>query len=148
GMQRVPNRLGLQPASREMREQTVLRVLLPRGRSGDALHLIGVREHDAPMKVAEAPAVGDEIARQPVEQLRVGWWIALLSEIVRRAHQAVAEMPTPNPIDDDARGERIFRTGQPLGESGATAVRRTGGGKTGDSKHGWETWRDDFERLT
>ena len=38
------------------------------------------------------------------------------AEIVGRAHQPLAKMPSPHAIDDNARGERLARIGEPLGE--------------------------------
>ena len=43
-------------------------------------------------------------------------WIAGGAEVVRRPHDALAEMPLPDPIDHHARGQRVRRLGEPQGK--------------------------------
>src|SRR5438445_8301684 len=55
----------------------------------------------------------DEITGQPVEQLRMCGRLALAAEVAGRGHNSLSEMPVPNPVDDDARRQRMARSGQP-----------------------------------
>jgi hypothetical protein len=59
---------------------------------------------------------------QVVEQQRVGGKIASGTEVIDRAHQALAEQVHPDAVDDDAGGERVLRMGDPLGKLEATAL--------------------------
>ena len=45
--------------------------------------------------------------------------LAHLAEVVRRAHDAFAEMMLPDAIDHHARGQRVLARGKPLGEPAA-----------------------------
>lgn len=66
------------------------------------------------MHLLERPAAPDELAREPVEELRVRGRAALRAERVRRLDNALAEVMHPNAVRDDARGERVIRAGNPL----------------------------------
>ena len=68
------------------------------------------------------PVTGDELARQPVEQLRVAGGRRLRAQVVRVVDQAPAEMSLPNSIDDDPRDERIVRIGEPAGQRRPSTV--------------------------
>ena len=57
-----------------------------------------------------------ELGGEPVEQLGVRRPFALRAEIVERLGKADAEELPPHAIDEDARGERIARGDQPVGE--------------------------------
>ena len=67
------------------------------------------------------PSAFDESQREPVEQFRVSRAQAKRAEVVRRADDALPEMPEPNPVGHHSGGERII-AGQPLGEPGAAAA--------------------------
>ena len=71
------------------------------------------------MQVLQAPAVLHELDREPVEQFRVRGPFAADAEVVGRAHQALAEVPLPDAVDDDAGRERVVRRGDPLGQGRA-----------------------------
>src|SRR5438093_5851356 len=47
--------------------------------------------------------------------------LAHLSQVVRIARNALAEVILPDAIDHDARGQRIFRTRNPIGQRQAAA---------------------------
>ena len=64
----------------------------------------------------DRPARGDELVRQPVEELGVGGLFAEDPEVVARRDDTPAEMPLPNAVDRDAGRQRIVRTGDPTPE--------------------------------
>ena len=73
----------------------------------------------------DAPALGDEAAGQPVEQLGMARRLGPHAEIAGSADQPLAEMVHPDPIDPDAGGQWIariddrpgqFEPSAPLGE--------------------------------
>ena len=72
------------------------------------------------MQLFEAPAVRDEAAREPVEQLGMRRRLAELAEVARRADEPAPEMVLPDAVDDHAGGERILRLREPR----ASAARR------------------------
>ena len=88
-------------------------------------HLVGLRRHDQPVHLLDAPAAVHELDRQPVEQLRMRRLLAHLAEVIERRHDAAAEMMMPDAIDDHARGQRIVRRRQPLRQR-PPAARRCG----------------------
>src|ERR1041384_1361256 len=55
------------------------------------------------MKRFQAPAVPDELAREPVKQFGMRRGRAGRAEIARRGHQAASEVMLPKAVDDDAR---------------------------------------------
>src|SRR5439155_13194647 len=121
----VPDRFGIEPSSREVREQAILRIHLQRLRSAYALHFISARQHHEPVQMFDAPPVRDKLARQPVEQLGMRWWLALSPEIIWRPDNSLAKMPRPNSIHNHARGQWIFvRRSKPFRQSSATSRRR------------------------
>src|SRR5438067_9039138 len=76
------------------------------------------------MKLFEAPAVLDEFDGEPVQQLRMGRTLAARPEVVRRADEALTEVPLPDAIDDDACRERVLRRGDPVGKCRAPRTGR------------------------
>ena len=75
------------------------------------------------MQMLQTPAGRDEIPGQPVEQLRVAGSLPHHAEIIFRGHQAFAEMPLPDTVDDDARHQGMIRLGKPTGQPQAKAGR-------------------------
>ena len=73
------------------------------------------------MQRLHAPAVLDERRRKPVEQLGMTRAIAAQTEVVRRFHEARAEVVLPDAVHDYARGEWIARIGDPARELGTRA---------------------------
>ena len=68
------------------------------------------------MQCFHRPAVVDEFARQPIEQLRVRGRIGLRAEVAARAHQPRAKERSPGTIDGHASDQRIGVADQPAGE--------------------------------
>ena len=68
------------------------------------------------MEFLELPVLGDELARQPVEQVRVRGALAVEAKVVRRADDAAAEMVVPDAVNQHAGGQRILGAGDPLGQ--------------------------------
>src|SRR5262249_57344180 len=89
----------------------------------------------------DGPATVHEAVGQPVEQLRVRWWLAEGAEVVRRPYQALAEVPAPQPIDHDAACEWVVATDQPLRQlepAASLAVKRR---RLGTGQHVWHVAR-------
>ena len=77
------------------------------------------------MSVLLAPLGRDELARQPVEQLRMRRLLALLAEVVERRHDAAAKELMPDAIDRHASRQRIGRIDEPAWPGPADrAIRR------------------------
>src|SRR5258708_15709089 len=68
------------------------------------------------MQALEAPALIDELRRQPVEQIRMRRGFPLCAEVIGCPHDRLPEMPAPDPIDQDPRRQRVFGSRQPAGE--------------------------------
>jgi hypothetical protein len=97
-------------------EQAVERVeVVELGPVGRGL-AVGGGGDDAADELLAAPAAGDEVARQPVEQFRVRGRLAGGAEVVGRGDQAGAEEFAPDVIDGDAGGQRVVRRDKPAGE--------------------------------
>ena len=90
------------------------------------------------MHLLDAPPLGDEAVRQPIEQLRVARRLALDAEVLRGLHQAGAEGELPEAVDGDAGGEGVVRADEPAREGEAVSGlagrqgREDGGGAGGD----------------
>ena len=75
---------------------------------------IGLRGHDQPVQLFDAPAVIDKVTRQPVQQLRMRGTGAHLAEIARRGHDPVAgEVLCPDPIGHHPRCQGVVGIGDP-----------------------------------
>src|SRR5262245_19749868 len=68
-----------------------------------------------------------KLDRQPIEQIRVRWGLALQAEILRRRNQSGAEILLPDAVDHRARGRRRIAINQPFSER--QPIRRGAGGK-------------------
>src|SRR5688572_19915297 len=68
------------------------------------------------MELLETPPALHELDGEPVQQFGMGRLLTHLAEIVDCRHDAAAEVMVPHPVDDDARGQRILRRRDPLGE--------------------------------
>ena len=64
-----------------------------------------------------APALRDELGGQPVEQLRMRRRRALRAEVLARLDEPASEDLLPEPIDGDARDERVALVDQPAREA-------------------------------
>ena len=69
--------------------------------------MIRRRGHDQTMHLLHAPAAGNELGRQPVEQFRMTGRLASQAEVVWRVDQTTTETLLPHAVDDDSRCERI-----------------------------------------
>lgn len=76
---------------------------------------IGMAGDDETDHSAEVP-VGHEFSGEPVEEFRVGGGFALGAEVVGLGAEAGAEELPPEPVHDDACGERVLRGNDPVGE--------------------------------
>src|SRR5262249_29148392 len=67
------------------------------------------------------------LAREPLQELRVGRRFATRAKVVRSRNDALAEGVLPEPVDQDAGQESTGARagpGQPAGQGGATGTRR------------------------
>ena len=123
----IANRLRLEPAQPHLPEKLVLRIgpkgpfiILARG------CLAVDRGHHHPLdERLDAPAVGDEISRQPLEQFRVRGSGARLAEIFRRRDDAFPKKPPPDAVRHHPRNERFAppaRRGKPAGKRQSPAA--------------------------
>ena len=146
---RVAQPLGIEPPAVEMRQPDVLRVRLEglllgpgdRPVGPPAGHPVGPREHDPAVQALDRPAVLDEPAGQPVEQLGVRGGGAAGAEVARRGHQAAAEMVLPDAVDQHPGRQRVLRVGQGGGQLAAARSLRDGG-PVAAPEHGQEPPRD------
>src|SRR5215470_12421874 len=83
-----------------------------------------------------------KLDRQPIEQIRVRWGLALQAEILRRRNQSGAEIGLPDAVDHRARGRRRIAINQPFSER--QPIRRGAGGKR--MQESGNARRDDFVR--
>ena len=121
GEQGVADAFGVEAAAGKGGEQRVVRVLGEGVRVTRAGEAVGAREHDGAVQFFHRPAFGDEARGEPVEQFGMGRWLALFAKIVRRRDESFSEMLLPDAVRHDARGERIGRVEQPVGEAQASA---------------------------
>ena len=63
----------------------------------------------------------EQLAGQPIEQLRMARRLAQAAEVAAAIHQAAAEVILPEAIDHHARRQRIVGRGQPVGQRRAAA---------------------------
>ena len=120
----VANRFTFEALHPHVRKQPVVRIHLSRPLIRDARQAIRVRQHHLAVHRFHRPAAFAEAPGQVVEKLRVRWPVAGLAEIVDRPHQSLAEMMLPDAVHHDARGQRIIRTEQRLGQFQASAAIR------------------------
>ncbi len=86
---------------------------------------IGGRQHDLPMQPLDAPAILDEVHRQPVEQFRMRRQAPRATEIAQRLDDAATEVMMPDAIHEDARSKWMLWLSQPPRESQASSARLT-----------------------
>src|SRR5215469_18894390 len=73
------------------------------------------------MQPFQAPTILDKAGGEPIEQLGMGRWSTLRSEIIRSTHEALAKVVLPDAVDDDTRGQRMIGHGEPLRKGKAPA---------------------------
>src|SRR5437868_2446720 len=74
------------------------------------------------MELLEAPAFLHELARQPIEKLRMRWTFALQSKVARRCDDSAAKMILPDAIYHHASGQWIIRISQNICQSRAPSA--------------------------
>ena len=79
-------------------------------------------EHERPQQRLHAPALLDELDRQPVEQLGVRRRRAHRAEVLARLDEAAPVQRLPEAVDHHARGQRVVAADQPARQ--AEAIRR------------------------
>ena len=78
--------------------------------------LVGARAQDQPLHGFDAPALRNEFAGEPIEKFGMRRSRAARAEIAWRGHETPTEMMLPEAVDQDAGGERVGRTGKPVGQ--------------------------------
>ena len=82
---------------------------------------VGLAGHDEPVHGLDRPALLHQRRGQPVEQFRMRGFFARAAEVVGIAGQRLAEVPEPEAVDPDARGQRIVGARDPARQSEAAA---------------------------
>src|SRR5262249_20245943 len=80
------------------------------------LHVSGTRK-DELVNLFELPFSRNQLARQPIQQLRMRRWFAAGSEVAGRGHDAAAHVMLPEAIDDHARQQpagALVHVGKPF----------------------------------
>ena len=121
GERNVLNDFGFDAKSRAAGEQPVVRVFGQEPRRNSRCLPIAGRFNDQTVQRFNTPPRVHKFAGQPVEQLRMRRCLAARAEILRRGHQALAEIGLPDAVHDDARGRRTAPVHQPPGETEAVA---------------------------
>ena len=83
------------------------------------------------MQRLERPAPGDEPGGEVVEQVGMGGGVAELAEVARGRDHPPAEVPAPDPVDDDPAGERgrLARRSPRRGRFRPLPIARTAGAR-------------------
>ncbi len=68
------------------------------------------------LQCAHIPAASNELARQPIQQLRMRRRRALRTKVLARLDQSDAKELLPDTIDGDASGQRMIGIDQPAGQ--------------------------------
>src|SRR4051812_43219895 len=72
----------------------------------------------------ETPAVLDQLDGEPIEQIGIRRSLALHAKIVGRRDNTAAKVLLPESIDDDASGQWMIGSREPIGQLCATTCRR------------------------
>ena len=123
--QGVAQRLGVEALAVELPIQGVVGVGREVVLAVGGRHAPGARTENATMQVLEGTAMAQEVAGEPVEQLRMAGRFTAQAEVAGCGHQAPAEVALPDPVDNDAGGQGIVRIGDPLRQLQATAGLRS-----------------------
>lgn len=83
-----------------------------------------------------------EFVGEIIEQLGMGRRRRAQTEVVGAFHQRPADQLHPDPVDQHARGQRIFRTGDGLGEFQSSTRFRPEGFRTNKVEDFQEATRD------
>ena len=83
----------------------------------------GAREDQSMERLERAASIVAEPAGEPVEELGVARLAPHEAEVVGRVDEAAAEVPLPDAVDEDARGERVLASREPGGQIAPAAPR-------------------------
>ena len=112
----VPDQFGGQAQPDLPRQQRIGGIALDQLLRAARGLLVGFRGDNQAMHVPNIPARVAKLGSEPVQQSRMARTFALRSEILGSRHQAPPEVLLPDPIDSDARRQRIVVREQPAGE--------------------------------
>ena len=129
GQDTVADPLGLDAPRREAPQQSAARIHREGLWARQAGLPPGGRGQDAPLQVLQAPTVLDQVAGQPIQQLRMRRLGAVLAEIVGRVDQPHSELMLPHAIDNHPGGQRVVRSGDPVCQSETPVPLRGVGGQ-------------------
>ena len=118
-----------------MGEEVVPRVPFTGGFRRRRLELEDAGRGEPPHELLQGPAVLPQRRRQVIEEGGVRGQLAHLPEVVRRGDDAAAEGVGPEPVRDDAGGERVTGVENAVGQ-GKPRVDRLGVGFGGRSLRG------------
>src|SRR5262245_28194417 len=74
------------------------------------------------MQLLDRPAASHEMPRERIEQFRVSRFFTQQTEIVGRTNQSLTKMPAPDPVHDDATGQRMLGIHNPFCQFHSSAV--------------------------
>ncbi len=77
-------------------------------------HLVGLRRHDQPVHLFDAPVLLHQLDGQPVQKLRMRRTLAHLADVIRCREDAAAEVVLPDAVRGHARRQRILVGDDPL----------------------------------
>ena len=104
---RVANRFTFEAPDRIMRQKPVLGIARQRFRRGLAGLLEGLRHQQKANLLLDGPTVADKLRCQRIQQLGMRRPLAVNTKIVGCRHNAAPKHMKPDPVDHDARGQRI-----------------------------------------
>ena len=119
---RIPDGLGLNAATREARQQTVVGIGRRKWRVRRTRLSVRRARHDVAMHRFHAVAVRDKLAREEIKQLGMRGFRTKHAEVRRRVDEAHTEVPCPNSVHRHARGQRIFGVRHPACEFKPSAL--------------------------
>ena len=97
-------------------EQQVVRVALLEHLANLRGLPVGARRDHQLDDVLDVPATVPEFDREPIQQFSVDRPGALGPEIVQRFDHPLPVVEHPQPVDKDPRRQRVFRSGDPVGQ--------------------------------
>src|SRR5215472_4728277 len=95
----------------------ILRILLEAFLVRHTRRPVGIRKHDEPVYLLDAPSTLRELHGQPIKQFRMSRCFSLTAEIIGCSDDSLVEVTQPDPVHHNAAQERLVRGGQPQCES-------------------------------
>src|SRR5438128_262679 len=95
---RVADGFCFEPSDGDVVQQFVFGISLGSHRIGLARHGISAAQQQHPMDGFDRPSARNEMTRYEIEQLRMGWYISVLTKVIHRTHNAVAKMVLPDAV--------------------------------------------------